>query len=443
MPTASPPLRAASALALALLLAAGSARADGAFPDSLGLMLPLSKPDHLVLSTNFGVLVSTDNGANWHLVCETVSGRYAWLFQMGPAPAHRLYSMSLDGLLFSDDFGCSWTRSVDSPPSRPVSDVYPDPSDPGRVLIWSNLTLDGGAVTGALYESSNGGLNFGPASLTLAPNQAATGVEISVKDPNVAYATWHERGKQPFLGRTVNGGDGWTVMDLTSSLGEVIPRILLVDPQEPGKVYLRLSGLGVDSLGIVEDGGQSARVALQLDTRMTAFLRRPDGGLIVSTGDGRSWRSAADGGFESWGPTLRFRALNQRGNVIFAGTDDVADNFAVARSDDDGKSWTPLLKFDQIRGIKACGDLANSCQQDWISVKQQFGIYESADGGTLADGGSGGGAGGGTGGAGGGAGGGSTEPDRPRGPCGCGAAPAWLLPGVFFVWAVRRRRIHP
>ena len=36
----------------------------------MSLFLPADRPRSMILGTNFGLVVSDDDGANWYLVCE-------------------------------------------------------------------------------------------------------------------------------------------------------------------------------------------------------------------------------------------------------------------------------------------------------------------------------------------------------------------------------------
>src|SRR6202042_149964 len=93
---------------LVAALAAAPARADGAFPDGQSIMVPADRPDEILLATNFGVLASEDAGASWIWSCEQPVNSYGRLYQMGPAPAHRLYAIANGKLIFSDDEACGW-----------------------------------------------------------------------------------------------------------------------------------------------------------------------------------------------------------------------------------------------------------------------------------------------------------------------------------------------
>src|SRR4029077_19852671 len=68
-----------SSAALVPLLLVGratppTARADGAFPDELQVFLPASPPNRILLTTNFGLLRSDDDGQSFSYLCEPTVG---------------------------------------------------------------------------------------------------------------------------------------------------------------------------------------------------------------------------------------------------------------------------------------------------------------------------------------------------------------------------------
>ena len=79
--------------AAALVLTPHLARADGAFPNGQSILVPADRPDEIVLATNFGLVTSEDAGRTWLYSCEQAATSYGRLYQMGPAPAHRLFAM--------------------------------------------------------------------------------------------------------------------------------------------------------------------------------------------------------------------------------------------------------------------------------------------------------------------------------------------------------------
>jgi hypothetical protein len=149
-------------------------------------------------------------------------------------------------------------------------------------------------------------------------------------------------------------------------------------------LYLRLRGQG-DALGISRDAGATIGTVLPLPGRMSALLRRGNGTLLVGSADKQSWRSV-DGGtsFAPWQGAPHVRALAERGDMLYVVASDVADDFVVGRSADEGASWAPLLHFRDLRGPLPCGDLPAVCAGPWAALQ---GLFNPGPGGAGGDGG--------------------------------------------------------
>lgn len=369
-------------LTLAVLAQAPTAaRADGAFPDSLAVLLPADRPESILVATNFGVLVSGDAGATWFFVCEAVIGNYAAPYQLGPPPDDRVLAVSWDGLSVSSDLGCSWQLAQGALTSP--TDVFPDPTDPARVFaIGSTVVEDVGAVS-AVFVSADGGATFGPPVTWAPPGAFLTGVESARSDPaTVTVSMYGAPAQHAALSISHDGCANWETVDLSDSLGTAIVRIAAVDPEDPARVFLRVQdGTGGDRLAIVQDGGARVQVPLTLNGPMTAFLRRSDGALIVGTqAEAGAFISVDDGAtFAPWPNAPHLRALGEREGLLYAVGDNFADGFAVAVSADQGTTWEPLMRYRDLRGVLACGDLPDACAADWAALRTLFGIGEDVE----------------------------------------------------------------
>jgi hypothetical protein len=145
--------------ALAALLPASVARANGAFPDSQSIMTPDARPHSILLATNFGVISSDDDGKTWVWSCERPETNNGSLYQMGSAPANRIYTISSEGLAISSDDSCGWSLAGGTAAAASVLDAFPDPTNANRVLALVAASLDGGSVDDA-WTSSDGGATF-------------------------------------------------------------------------------------------------------------------------------------------------------------------------------------------------------------------------------------------------------------------------------------------
>ena len=340
----------------------------------MSVILPRDRPNEIILAATFGLLSSHDAGATWQYACETEATRNGRLYMLGPPPGNRLYATSDTGAAVSVDDGCTWTLGTGALDGMPVFDVFPDPVDPMRVVA-----LASGAVTAELgssaYLSTDGGITYTGPVFTAPLSSVVTGVETA--GTAAMYVTFYEiPGFHPRLARSDDAGATWTTLDLELSLGQAAPYVAAVDRDDPRKVYLRLSGTTPDfkrfeSIAITTDAGESWAVPLTVRERLlTAFLRRRDGTIFVTASvltDGSSsplgFRSD-DGGatFVEWPLSIRASGLGERDGTLFVAADNYRDGFALARSEDDGVTWTPVFEFENVNGIRPC--VRESCQYD-------------------------------------------------------------------------------
>ncbi len=359
---------------LALVGVAGAAGANGAFPDSQAILLPPDQPHRILLSTNFGVILSDDDGATWHWICEQAIGPQANRYQLGPAPNDYVFAVTSMGLASSRDGACTWSLGQGSFDPTTVSDAFPDPVDAMHVYLIAAAPSDGGAGT-ALYESTDSGLHFAAAPTYVgAAGAQLTGVESARSSPMDLYLTVYagQPTVHPLILHSASGGAAFTSYDESAVTTSPL-YLAAVDPTNAARLFLRATNTGGDSLGISDDGGQTLRLPLSLTTAMSCFLKRADGTLLVGSKDGASYRSK-DGGatFQPWPNAPHLRALAERGGVLYAAGSNSTDGFALASSTDEGATWTPLLKFNQIKGPATC--VAQVCAGPWATLMATPGL---------------------------------------------------------------------
>jgi hypothetical protein len=374
--------------ALAVLAAPAPAVADGAFPDSMRILLPGDSPQQIILGTNFGVIVSNDGGAHFHLICEeaiATAGENVTQYLLGPPPAFALYAMSINQLGVSADRGCSWTSAGGAWTDPTFTDVFPDPTDAARVFALALVRTGQGWFASSLFASQDGGHSFGMPLFQAPQSVLLTGVENAVSAPETIYLTeFGDRGDGVVssLARSTNGGRLFDEVSLLETLGTGEVRLAAVDPTDPQLIYYRvLVPDGGDKLAISRDGGQTAQVALALGGPMTTFLRRSDGTLLVGTQLDGAFTSH-DGGqtFTPWPEAPHLRALAERAGILYAATDNVVDGYAIGSSGDGGKTWTPLLHFEKLCGILDCAPgLAATCQASWSRLVALLSITGCAE----------------------------------------------------------------
>jgi MYXO-CTERM domain-containing protein len=364
------PARAAVLTAALCLGWAAGARGDGAFPNSQNIMAPAALPHELLLGTNFGLVMSFDDGRTWTWTCEQPLNAFATLYQVGPPPANRLLAVSPQGVIRSDDLACSWSAATGVAAGAAL-DVFADPSDARRVLAVTT-TGDGGTIYQVL-ASADGGASFTTPVYTAAAGDHITGVEIARSAPQTIYATLTSGSSfVPKLAQTTDGGAHWVVHDLSAMLlaGAYSLGLIAVDPVSPGKVYLRVGSRSGEALAITTDGGATASLPLTLaGGSLTAFTRLPSGSLIaagVLGTDDVAYRSTDQGAsFQMLPAPPPVRGLAARGTTLYAATDTSSTTWAVETSPDEGMTWQPMMAYPDIRAIQGC--VMAACQDDCLN----------------------------------------------------------------------------
>jgi hypothetical protein len=406
---------ATAALLVALLVAllpplGGEARANNGVPGSLGVLLPLDKPQEIGLATSFGLILSDDGGTTWSWTCEQAATSMADVYVVGPPPLDRFFARSRSlgtGLGYSDDESCGWQSAGGALAGLTISDFFPDASNPMHVLAAAAPLVDAGG-TGAvsLFVSTDGGATFGGKPLyTAAAGAAIVGIEIARSDPRVIYLTTYTVGSggyDPVLVRSVDGGGSWTPTDLVAPLGSAIVRILAVDPADANLVYLRATGAAGETLAVTRDGGTTFATPLTIvNGAVSAFARLASGTVLVGAlinfaGDGggtvgTGYRST-DGAmsFQSW--TLQpephlvglgERVVNGQSTLYLSGKN-YSDGWALAVSTDEGTTVTPVMRYDQVAGIRSCVQqiCRDTCNYEEMQAIWDPGVCAAGDAGT-------------------------------------------------------------
>ncbi|HEY6477719.1 MAG TPA: sialidase family protein [Polyangia bacterium] len=387
----------------------GAARANNGIPGSLGVLLPLDKPQEIGLATTFGLILSDDGGTTWSWTCEQAATSNADVYLVGPPPLDRFFARSLvTGLGYSDDESCGWKSAGGALAGLKISDFFPDATDPMIVLAAASPPVDGGGTGAAsVYASTDGGATFSPTPLyTAAAGAAIVGIEMARSNPQVLYLTTYTAGSSgydPVLVRSVDGGGSWTPIDLLAPLGSAIVRILAVDPADANLIYLRTTGATGETLAVTRDGGMTFATPITIaNGTVSAFARLASGTVLVGAlinlpGSGGGTMGAgyrsADGAmsFQPWTlqPQPHLVGLGERvvagQSTLYLSGKNYSDGWALALSTDEGVTVTPVMSYDQVAGTRPC--VQQVCFASCISVENQAVWDPSVCGG--ADGGAG------------------------------------------------------
>jgi hypothetical protein len=242
-----------------------------------------------------------------------------------------------------------------------------------------------------IVASHDGGKTFDASHLYDTPD-LLTGVEIARSKRGVVYATATSPSGGPakFLA-SVDSAVTWTATPLTL-LSATEPRILAVDPENEKKVYLRIVGAISDEIWMTADGGQTFQTLLPpISGQLSSFLRATDGALYAGTRAGKLYvQPPGATGFGAPKDAPHFRCLGQRRGTarIYACSDMVVDGYSLAKSDDNGATFQPVMSFTQLAGLLGCAPVQTNCKAHWERLQGVLGITKPDAGTGGASGGS-------------------------------------------------------
>lgn len=400
--------------ALGLCLSAGAASANGRFPAAVNVRFQPGDSDTIIMPVTFGLLISHDDGATFHWVCEAAIG-YSGTYDPAYAVAANgdIYATTFDGLQVSHDGGCSFEPTgapLDG--STFVSDV--EIAADGRV--WA--ATSSGAAPNDVYVADDGE-TFTSAGL-MNPDVWWESVRSAPGDAQRLYVSGYMPGDADtppaaLLESSTDGGATWNPLPVTDFTFGAQPQLFImgVSPGDPDVVYARVAAVNVpsgDALYRSDDAGASWTKVLDMTDAIRAFLIEPDDTVIAGTvspcpGEQQDAMhgcvkiSRGGGAFEPAGSAPEMACLGRRGDgtLFSCGSNWEPDNFALARSTDDGDSWQKVVQFADIVGPLECPDGTTQhdvCdQQNWELVCQMVGAPCPGGDGDAGVGGGGGGGG--------------------------------------------------
>jgi hypothetical protein len=374
------------------------ARANGRFPTAQQLAPAPTDPTLLSLMATFGVVVSTDTGANWDWVCEKAVGYQGTEDPtLGVTANGTILIATFEGLGLTTDRGCTWTLGVGGLTSHAV-DLVVEPADRHSALVltsaFSGQSDAGPAYDTRVWVTHDDGTTFTPAGPPLDPSLVAETIDVAPSDAKRIYVSGTHRIAGALRGvflRSADGGQTFTELPLDAGDAGAMdnaPYIAAVDPKNPDRVYVRVDNIGGTRLLVSDDGLTTTRQVWQANGQILGFALSTDGTKVYVGGpdDGLYVTSSAALAFTTPAWPGQVECLAMDGNRLLACSDEVS-GFAVGASADDGATWTPLLHLGCVRGPLACAassPVTTQCMADWASQQAVLGGPCTADAGTDA-----------------------------------------------------------
>lgn len=434
-------------VAVATLGVVPSAWANSRFPSTDQLVVNPQTPSHMVVRATFGMIATEDAGQSWGYVCEAGIGYADYEPAIAITPTGTVIAALNDGVAVSSEGMCGWDKAAEIGNAN-VVDVSVSRSEPNVSVAIAHDVL---AQESRYYESRDDGQSYQVVGSVLPQNIEALTVDVAPSDPNRLYVSGligSGDAATGVLARSDDRGETWTVYDAPDTDEVYAPFIAAVHPTDPDTVYVRLDG-GPGRLYLTDDGGETLTPIWEAPIgNLLGFALSPDGSeiLVGNDFDGVFRANAEIGAFERVSD-LPIRCLQWAETGVYACVNSVIYNhgFIVARSDDKGVTFDPLLELACVRPL-TCAEETRAgffCRTDF----DELGPRIDAD---TCGGGAAGGSGG-QGGAGGAGGASLTEPPQVGGGCaGCVLSaddktetspwPLWLAGLVVALRRTARRR---
>ena len=422
------------------------AGANGAFPAVSQLLADPAHDAHLVLRSNFGLLITRDRGQNWDWVCEAGLGYQ----NIEPAIAILTEGTVIAALPNGIARGASeCSFELADGLSAYVADVARVPNAPGGAVA---VSVDIERGVSQVWNTRDGGKSWQPLGAPLDELNAAT-LDIAGDEQGTLYVSGVSQSDtvKGVLARSSDAGKTWTRSDVPGVSKVSAPYIAALSADDAQTLYVRLSG-SPGRLLVTHDGGARFSPVLDFDGPVDGFALSPDGRYAMASSrvDG-VWRARTeDLAFERLS-CQKLRCLSWTSAGLFGCADEFQAGFLVGESSDAGLSFEPRLHMSCVRGPVSCdseSSVARACDASWPAQSEQLGMDCASAGFTPKDEcGSGGSAGartnGGAAGSIGGSAAGRANVGTPGGGCslaapGHASAP-WRLSLAILLWAAARR----
>jgi MYXO-CTERM domain-containing protein len=397
-------LAASSLVALAAVVKAAPARANGRYPASGQIAVAPMDPKTILVRATYGLMLSRNGGQTWAWICEPAVGYSGVEDPMMSFMANgNLLAGIFEGLSVGSPDGCQWGFIGGGLLGKYVIDLSVDAVDPTQaVLIISNNAGQDDAGSqiflGQLWQTSDNGATWAQAGVNLDPEYLGLTVDTAPSNPMRVYSSGRT-GPPDYPGmleRSDDRGGTWQALPIPGADDTHLPYIGAVDPNDPDVVYVRIDADPSDVLLVTKDGGMTWSTIFTATGKLNGFALSPDGATVAIGGPGLSLDGGPPADAGVWtapASTLQFTKQSSVGALcltwvaggLYACADEFTNGFTAGVSADQGKTFTPLMHLAGICPL-TCDEpdsgVTSQCPAAWPLTAYTIGGTCDIDAGT-------------------------------------------------------------
>ena len=373
-----------AALAALSFLAPSLSFANGRFPLADQLVVDPQDPSHLVLRTTYGVLSSSDSGGSWGWVCEKAVG-YGGTQDpaIGVLADGTVLAGIFEGLSITHDRGCSWAFAQAPLDKEYVIDVSVHRDEPSKAVAITSTGMGTGFHV-ILAETSDNGVTWTQAGIAISSDMISLTVDVAPSKTDRVYVSGVVgKAYEPAIERTDDRGMTWTRMYFDAAYAKDTPYIAAIDPTNPDRVYVRLSGSDTDHLLFSEDGAQTFTEIFSTASDILGFALSPDGKRVAigSNVEGILIASTTDHAFQKVS-SVQSRCLTWTNAGIYTCANEFADKFTLGLSTDEGKNFTILYNLPKVCPLECSmgAPATTECTAAWAALAATLNVDQAACG---------------------------------------------------------------
>ena len=346
------------------------AHANGRFPRADLIVFDPNDSARFVVRTTFGLLESRDAGNSFSWLCESaLELADAEDPMLAVTDNGALVASTLDGVLVGGRDECGF-RMVPELLDEIVPDLTLDRSDPRRVLAFRARGLFDNQFESQLMLSEDNGESFAPLGDLLPKELLPLSIELAPSNAQRIYLTARLPREEQYasvLLRSDDGGETFESYPLEGTSDLSLAFIAGVAPGDHERLYVRIADPRGTRLMQSTDGGESFELLHQGSGSLAGFAIAPDGETIAFGGPVDGVWVVPGRGEPERRTALGVSCLGWNEDGIYACSNSTQD-FAVGRSEDEGRSFERLVAFDELCGNTRCAadtQIGSLCAPAW------------------------------------------------------------------------------